>query len=38
MGSDSDGGSGTVYGLLALGGLMALAGAALVWRFRSHPA
>jgi len=34
MGSDGDGSSAAVYGLLALGGLLALAGAALVWRFR----
>jgi hypothetical protein len=38
MGSDGDGGSTAVYGLLALGGLLALAGAGLVWRFRARTA
>jgi len=36
MGSDGEGGSAAVYGLLALAGLFALAGAGLVWRFRSR--
>jgi len=36
MGSDGDSNSAAVYGMLALGGLLALAGAGLVWRFRSR--
>jgi len=38
MGSDGGSGSAAVYGLLALGGLLAMAGAALTWRFRPRKA
>jgi len=38
MGSVGDGGSAAVYGLLALGGLLAMAAAALSWRFRPRKA